>query len=392
MSATLLHNDDGSTRYGWGNSAVFEVYESIDWMELEVFLETNKSEEKFVFVSYELGKQILPVNKLRVNKLPLILIWVPEHFALLKKNGELQLIGLTKEQFIEKQKLHLETEAISFDWKTESTKDNYIKQVNFLKDQIQYGNSYEINYCQKLAANFDSKTNIPSIYAQLYAKNPTPFSFYFENENFAMCSSSPERFLKKNGDKLISEPIKGTIRRGKEEQEDTELKTQLQNDPKEQSENVMIVDLVRNDLSKIAKKSSVKVDELCGLYSYPTVHQLISTISCELKPKTTFSEILKATFPMGSMTGAPKIAAMNLAEKTESFSREAYAGSFGYIDSKGDFDLNVIIRTLVFNKNTNEVSCSVGGAITIHSDAEKEYEECKTKVSKIINLFGQCPL
>ncbi len=163
-------------------------------------------------------------------------------------------------------------------------------------------------------------------------------------------------------------------------------------DPKERSENVMIVDLVRNDLSKIAKKASVNVDELCGLYSYPTVHQLISTVSGELESSITFSDIIKATFPMGSMTGAPKISAMNWAEENEGFSREAYSGSFGYIDSNGDFDLNVIIRTLVFNKKNKEVTCSVGGAITIHSDAEKEYEECKTKVSKIINLFGTCPL
>ncbi|MNU92937.1 Aminodeoxychorismate synthase component 1 [compost metagenome] len=152
----------------------------------------------------------------------------------------------------------------------------------------------------------------------------------------------------------------------------------------------MIVDLVRNDLSQIATKGSVLVDELCAVYSFPTVHQLISTVSCDLKENTSFSDILKASFPMGSMTGAPKKAAVELAEQYEGFSREFYSGSLGVIYPNGDFDLNVLIRTIVYNSQSKQLSCGVGGAITILSDAEAEYEECKAKVGKILALFGTC--
>jgi para-aminobenzoate synthetase component 1 len=152
----------------------------------------------------------------------------------------------------------------------------------------------------------------------------------------------------------------------------------------------MIVDLVRNDLSRVAAKGSVQVDELCEIYTFPTVHQMISTISCELKEHTSFSDILKATFPMGSMTGAPKKAAVELAAHYEGFSREFYSGSFGVILPNGDFDLNVLIRTLVYNRETRKFYCGVGGAITMLSDPEAEYEECKVKVDKILSLFGTC--
>lgn len=392
MSTVILHSDSGIIRYAWGEKSLYEIYGDLNWFELELFLKENENEQKFVFLSYDLGKEILPVKHINNAGLPLIRVWVPQQYVEVSKEGKIKLVNITLEEFESRRSAIDIKEIPVFNWKTDSTKKQYIDKVDYLKSQIQYGNIYEINFCQNLKADFDLDINLLGLYNHLFEKNPTPFSFYFDSKDWALCSSSPERFLKKKGSKLISQPIKGTTKRGVNEEEDKALKFQLLNDPKERSENVMIVDLVRNDLSKIAKKASVKVDELCGLYSYPTVHQLISTVSCELELSTTFSNIIKATFPMGSMTGAPKISAMNLAEENEGFSREAYSGSFGYIDSNGDFDLNVIIRTLVFNKKNKEVTCSVGGAITIHSDAEKEYEECRIKVSKIINLFGTCPL
>jgi para-aminobenzoate synthetase component 1 len=392
MSVVIIHSDSGTIRYAWGEKSLYEVFTSVNWSELDEFLKVNEAEQKFIFLSYDLGKEILPVTHKNRNTLPLVRIWVPEQYVEVSKEGEIKLVNISLEEFESRKSSSNIKETPEFIWKTDSTKKQYIDKVNYLKSQIQYGNIYEINFCQNLKADFELDINILGLYNHLFEKNPTPFSFYFDSKDWSLCSSSPERFLKKTGSKLISQPIKGTSKRGLNEEEDEALKVQLLNDPKERSENVMIVDLVRNDLSKIAKKACVEVNELCGLYSYPTVHQLISTVSCELESSTTFSDIIKATFPMGSMTGAPKISAMNLAEENEGFSREAYSGSFGYIDSKGDFDLNVIIRTLVFNKKNKEVTCSVGGAITIHSDAEKEYEECRTKVSKIINLFGTCPL
>jgi para-aminobenzoate synthetase component 1 len=147
----------------------------------------------------------------------------------------------------------------------------------------------------------------------------------------------------------------------------------------------MIVDLVRNDLSQIAAKDSVKVDELCAIYSFETVHQMISKISCELDNSVGFTAILEACFPMGSMTGAPKIAAMQQIEAHEDFKRGLYSGSIGLIEPNGDFDFNVVIRSLLYNRNSQYLSCAVGSAITIGANAEDEYQECLLKAEKLIH-------
>lgn len=195
--------------------------------------------------------------------------------------------------------------------------------------------------------------------------------------------------MNRDGNRLLSQPIKGTSRRGATPEEDEALKKELQENPKERAENIMIVDLVRNDLSKIARPKSVTVDELCGVYTFETVHQLISTVSCEVEETTSFTDIIRATFPMGSMTGAPKVRAMELIEEYEAFKRGLYSGTIGYISPNGNFDLNVVIRTLLYNKVQKYLSCSVGGAITINSDPEKEYEECLVKVQRILDGMNQ---
>ena len=210
-----------------------------------------------------------------------------------------------------------------------------------------------------------------------------PFaSFYKQNQNVLM-GASPERYLCKRGDKLYSQPIKGTYRRGKNPEEDKQLKTALRDDLKEQTENVMIVDLVRNDLSRTAAKSSVKVEELFGMYTFPQVHQLISTVSSTLKSDVHFTEAIRCSYPMGSMTGAPKISAMKLIDQYEKTKRELYSGSVGYIDPYGNFDFNVVIRSLLYDTQKQYLSLTVGGAITNQSDAEKEYEECLLKAKAI---------
>jgi len=199
--------------------------------------------------------------------------------------------------------------------------------------------------------------------------------------------ASPERFIQKKGNRIFSQPIKGTAPRGKDAIEDEVLVKLLKNDPKEKAENIMIVDLVRNDLSKIARKGSVQVDELCAVKSFATVHQLISTVSCDLKT-INFLDILYALFPMGSMTGAPKKRALELIDELEDFNRGLYSGSIGYMDPNGDFDMNVIIRSLVYNSISKRISCGVGSAITISSDAEKEYAECLVKIEKLRNVIS----
>jgi len=267
------------------------------------------------------------------------------------------------------------------------SKEDYLKNVNNLKQHIQLGDIYEVNYCQEYFAE-GVIINPIDVYIKLNQKSPTPFSCYVKCGKKYLMSASPERFIHKKGDEIISQPIKGTIKRGATLKEDEKLKNQLFNDPKERSENIMIVDLVRNDLSKIAKCNTVKVDELCGIYTFPQVHQMISTVSAEIDRSVDFENIIKATFPMGSMTGAPKIRAMELIEEYEQTKRGLYSGTVGYINCEGDFDFNVVIRSILYNQENNYLSFTVGGAITIDSVPEKEYEECLLKAKAMLEVLS----
>ncbi len=266
------------------------------------------------------------------------------------------------------------------------SKQEYLKNVNLLKQHIQLGDIYEVNYCQEYFAT-GVEINPVSFYLKLNEKSPTPFSCFVKCDDKYLMSATPERFIQKSGDRLISQPIKGTVKRGVDYDEDEKLKKELYHDIKERSENVMIVDLVRNDLSKIAVKGSVSVDELCGIYTFPQVHQMISTVSSKVLSDVNFDDIIKATFPMGSMTGAPKIRAMKLIEQYETTKRGLYAGTVGYINEVGDFDFNVIIRSLQYNKEDEYLSFIVGGAITALSDPEKEYEECLLKAKAMFEVL-----
>jgi len=259
------------------------------------------------------------------------------------------------------------------------TRDEYLEKVAYLKDNIQYGNIYEINFCQEMFSE-DTPINPSTVFNHLNQLNPSPFSAFVRSDyRYALCSS-PERWLCRKGNRLISQPIKGTSRRGANTADDQALADSLKNNIKEQAENVMIVDLVRNDLSRVAAPKSVRVDELFGVYSFPQVHQLISTVSCKLRPDVGLTDILRAAFPMGSMTGAPKIKAMELIEQTEDLKRGLYSGSVGYISPDGDFDFNVVIRSLLYNAQTRYVSVMAGGAITSASEPEDEYEESLLKM------------
>lgn len=262
----------------------------------------------------------------------------------------------------------------------------YILNVRAIKKHIQKGDIYEANYCQEFYAN--QKIDPVSAYWNLNKKSKSPFSAYLQFDNFRVLSGSPERFLKKEGESLISQPIKGTAPRSENKEEDRRLAEKLEQDPKERSENVMIVDLVRNDLSKLAKKGSVHVSEFCGLHTFSTVHQLISTVECTLKQGVSVAEVIEATFPMGSMTGAPKRRAVELMDEFEDFNRGVYSGAIGYFTDDGDFDLNVVIRSVLYDAEKPYISVPVGGAITINSDPDKEYLECQTKIKAIRELFG----
>ncbi len=264
-------------------------------------------------------------------------------------------------------------------------KKEYLERVEALRKHILRGNIYEINFCQEYFSYTDFEPYYG--YQHLNLISPTPFSTFFRLKDKYLLSASPERYLKKTGNKLISQPIKGTARKGTSPLEDTLLVNKLSNSKKERAENIMIVDLVRNDLSKIATDGSVKVEELCGIYSFKQVHQMISTISAISKTHS-IKEILEATFPMGSMTGAPKISAMILAEQYETSRRGLYSGAVGYITPDKDFDFNVVIRSLQYNAENSYLSFMVGGAITYLSNAKEEYEECLLKASAINTLLN----
>ncbi len=265
-------------------------------------------------------------------------------------------------------------------------KDRYLSKIETLLQHIQRGDIYEANFCMEFFAE-QADINPVQCYNQLNAISSPPFATFLKNKHHYVLSASPERYLRKQGPTIISQPIKGTAKRYADPIADEQSKTELANNPKERSENIMIVDLVRNDLSRTAIKASVAVEELCGIYSFPQVHQMISTIVSEIDPATSPAEVLKTTFPMGSMTGAPKISAMTIIETLEETKRGVYSGAVGYFTPNHDFDFNVIIRSILYNAHSQYLSFSVGSAITIKSVPEQEYEECLLKAKAMFEVL-----
>lgn len=280
-----------------------------------------------------------------------------------------EIIHLTLEKEIIQNEIHVQQRI---------SKQDYVVKVGKMLEYIQNGTIYEANFCMEFFAE-NATINPHATFESLNEISQAPFSCFFKNNKHYAISASPERYLKKMGDKCISQPIKGTSRRFQNEDEDEQSKINLANDPKERSENIMIVDLVRNDLSKTAQKASVKVEELCQIYSFLQVHQMISTVTSLIKPEFSAVAVIKSTFPMGSMTGAPKISAMKIIEELEETKRGLYSGAIGYFTPENEFDFNVVIRSILYNESTKYLSFSVGSAITSKSEPEKEYEECLLK-------------
>ncbi len=360
---------------------------------LQSFLNENKDSYIFGCLSYDLKNDIENLNSTNFDGLefPDLHFWKPKYVVRLQKENYIFLQGEKKAEILDFLNYFLEEETdanyhkFNIEFKSRTTKKNYIENVKKIKASIQRGDVYEVNYCQEFyAENVEIKYPLDT-YFKLNNISKAPFSGFLQLDDYLVFCGSPERYIQKKENKLISQPIKGTAARNENEIIDNLNKETLEISQKERSENVMIVDLVRNDFSKIATKGSVNVEELCKVYSFATVHQMISTIACEPRATTSFTDIIRATFPMGSMTGAPKVSAMELIEKHEDFKRGLYSGSIGYISPNGDFDFNVVIRSLIYNRKTNYLSCAVGGAITIQSDPESEFEECQIKVKKIMD-------
>lgn len=266
--------------------------------------------------------------------------------------------------------------------------EDYLNKVRQIQQHILAGDVYELNYCIEFFAE-QAELDPLGVYRALNEQSPMPFSSFLKLGNQYIISASPERFLKKQGPTIWSQPIKGTIRRGQTTEEDATLRSQLLNSEKERAENLMIVDLVRNDLARSAETGSVRVDELFGIYGFRHVYQMISTVSATLRESVAWADAIRYAFPMGSMTGAPKIRSMELIDALEVSRRGVYSGAIGFITPDGDFDFSVVIRTLLYNAQSQYASFSVGSAITYDADPEQEWEECMLKARPIRNVLEQ---
>ena len=363
---------------------------------------SSKNDWLFGFITYDLKNEIEELRSRNTDKLefPVIHFFQPEFIYIITGN-ELKI--LYHREYHSREKIELVFNKIcnnslpeclpeySLTIQPVMSKKEYLKAVVSLKNHIKRGDIYEANLCQEFYTD-NAAIEPEKTFLKLQEVSPAPFSAWYHFEEKYLLCSSPERFLKKEGARVVSQPIKGTSPRGKSSQEDELIKTRLENDPKERSENIMIVDLVRNDLSQTAVKGSVKVEELCKVYTFPQVNQMISTISSELNPDFHWTDIIKTTFPMGSMTGAPKISAMQLIEQFEKSKRGLYSGSVGYVTPEGNFDFNVVIRSILYNSQNNYLSYQVGGAITWASDPEKEYNECLLKAKGMLRVLNPAML
>lgn len=354
----------------------------------------------FGYLTYDLKNAIEPLKSENFDGLqfPDLCFFQPKKIFLFKGNQVvLQYLNMVDDEMeadleaIEKvEECHLNRSENVLDnpikIKMRITKDAYFEKVNNMLAHIHRGDIYEANFCQEFYAE-DTQINPLAIYNNLNAISKPPFATFLKLDDKYLLSASPERYLKKAGQTVISQPIKGTAKRSENEEEDSLLKNQLVNDVKERSENIMIVDLVRNDLSKTAIKGSVHVLELCKIYSFEQVHQMISTIQSTVSENTNPIHIIESTFPMGSMTGAPKISAMRIIENLEETKRGLYSGAVGYVTPQGDFDFNVVIRSILYNETNQYVSYSVGGAITAKSNPLNEYEECLVKAKAMRDVL-----
>lgn len=349
----------------------------------------------FGYLSYDLKNDVEHLKSQNFDGLqfPDLYFFQPKKIFLLKGNTvEIQYLNMCDDEVesdfedILSTKNEVQSITKEIEIKQRISKENYLKKTEKMLAHIHRGDIYEANFCMEFYAE-EANIEPVDIYQKLNQISASPFAVYFKKNQHYLLSASPERYLKKDNEKVISQPIKGTAKRNLDVELDEQNKIELQNNPKERSENIMIVDLVRNDLSHTATKGSVEVEELCEIYSFKQVHQMISTIVSNVEHTTSPIEILRTTFPMGSMTGAPKISAMQIIEELEETKRGLYSGAVGYFTPTGNFDFNVVIRSILYNSENNYLSFSVGSAITSEAIPEKEYDECLLKAKAMFEVL-----
>jgi para-aminobenzoate synthetase component 1 len=364
-----------------------------DWQKFKDFNDKYfESTPMFGYLGYDLKNQLEALGSNQPDGIGFapMYFFVPQHVLLFDSHGQLMVLSEDAEGIIQAIK------SIRFEPSAAPTKLNitqkidretYIKTVKQIQEHIVAGDVYELNYCVEFFAE-NVQLNPLDVYRRLSEISPAPFASFLKlNQQYVMCAS-PERFLKKASDKLYSQPIKGTARRASNFEEDEKIKAALLACEKERAENLMIVDLVRNDLAKSSEIGSVAVDELFGIYSFKQVHQMISTVSSTLSLAVHPIDAIANAFPMGSMTGAPKVRAMQLIETFENTKRGLYSGAIGYLAPNGDFDFNVVIRSIQYNQKTGYLNFMVGSAITFDAIPEKEYEECLLKAKAMLQALN----
>lgn len=270
------------------------------------------------------------------------------------------------------------------EWLRHTDRTAYMEALSRIQRHLLRGDIYELNYCTERTATLPELDPYAS-FTRLMAGSSASFpAFYRHLDQFALCAS-PERYLSFDGRLVRGEPMKGTRARSIDAREDARAAAALAADEKERSENVMAVDVMRNDLGRVAVPGSVQVPVLFGIRSHPGVHQMVSTIEARLADGMGPVQAVAASFPMASMTGAPKIRAMQLIDELEDMPRELFSGSLGFFDDRGRGDLNVMIRTVMYDAPTGHASLITGSAITVMSDHEKEYEECELKARSVLD-------
>lgn len=379
-----------------------DAFTSIKTDEINAFEDLKQYQQTtkdwlFGYLSYDLKNdtEALKSKNFDVLNFPELFFFQPKKLFLLKENQlEIKYLNMCDDEVEEDlEEIHQIADCntpvsdSNLQIQQRISEEEYVVKVSKMLEHIQRGDIYEANFCMEFFAE-NALINPIEIYQKLNKISEPPFAAYFKNHRQFLLSASPERYLKKENDTIISQPIKGTSKRFLDEIEDEKSKLELASNEKERSENIMIVDLVRNDLSRTASKGSVVVEELCGAYSFKQVHHLISTVISKVESDKALTEIIKTTFPMGSMTGAPKIAAMQIIEDLEETKRGLYSGAIGYFTPENDFDFNVVIRSILYNQENNYVSFSVGSAITSLSIPEKEYEECLLKAKAMREVLS----
>ena len=385
---------EGTTYLALGSERIFQVdQEGPNTLpDMQAFLDESAGDWVFMVLGYDLKNSVEDLKSERLDLMGfpaavlnvprVVLKWDAAGPSVLKGEGDEVIEALFAAEAVGE-----EPAAPGIAMRPRWDEATYTQRWGRVQRHLRRGDVYEMNLCTTWTGK--GKIQDPwGMFQRLQGRTRAPHAAYVRMEECHAWCGSPERYVERRGKVLRSQPIKGTARRGGDAREDADLAHALRNDPKERAENIMICDLVRNDLSRVAERGTVHVEELCGIHTFETVHQMISSVACTVREEVTFTDILRATFPMGSMTGAPKIRAMELIDELEANQRGWYSGAIGYLAPNGDFDLNVVIRTVLHNALKGVVSFEVGGAITAASSAEGEYAECMLKAGALLDTLG----